>query len=59
VYSGEHARPVTDFIAHFHDKLFKLERFLFTTEAKRMAGERTKYMGDFVKHLEKELKHET
>lgn len=58
VYSGEHARPVTDFIAHFHDKLFKLERFLFTTEAKRMAGERTKYMGDFVKHLEKELKHE-
>jgi len=58
VYSGEHARPVSDFIAHFHTKLFKLEGLLFTAEAKRMAEERTKYMSEFVKRLEKELKQE-
>jgi uncharacterized protein len=58
VYSGEHSRPVNDFIAHFYNKLFKLERLLFTTEAKRMAEERTKYMGAFVNRLKKELKQE-
>ena len=58
VYSGEHARPVNDFIAHFHNKLFKLEGLLFTAEAKRMAKKRTKYMGEFVNRLEKELKQE-
>ena len=58
VYSGEHARPVSDFIAHFHDKLFKLEDLLFTAEAKAMAEERTKYMSEFVNRLEKELKQE-
>jgi uncharacterized protein len=59
VYSGEYARPVEDFIAHFHEKLFKLEDLLFTDEAKRMARERTRYMRDFVAHLEKELRQET
>lgn len=59
VYSGERARPVDDFIAHFHEKLLKLEGLLFTDEAKRMAGERTRYMSDFLAHLDKELRQET
>ena len=59
VFSGEHARPVEDFVAHFHEKLLKLEGLLFTEEAKRMAGERTCYMLDFLAHLEKELRQET
>jgi uncharacterized protein len=56
VYSGEHARPVDDFIAHFHEKLLKLEGLLFTDEAKRMARNRTQYMADFVERLNGELK---
>jgi uncharacterized protein len=58
VFSGEHARPVEDFIAHFNEKLLKLEGLLFTDEAKRMAEERTRYMLDFLVHLEKELRQE-
>ncbi|HIH88794.1 TPA: HD domain-containing protein [Candidatus Bathyarchaeota archaeon] len=56
VYSGEYTRPIEDFVAHFHEKLLKLEGLLFTDEAKRMAGERTRYMVDFLTQLEKELK---
>jgi uncharacterized protein len=59
VYSGEHARPVDDFVAHFHDKLLKLEGLLFTDEAKRMAHNRTQYMTDFVERLQGELKQKT
>jgi uncharacterized protein len=59
VYSGEHARPVDDFVAHFHDKLLKLEGLLFTDEAKRMARNRTQYMVDFVERLHGELKQKT
>jgi uncharacterized protein len=59
VYSGEHARPVDDFIAHFHDKLLKLEGLLFADEAKRMARNRTQYMAEFVERLQGELKQRT
>jgi uncharacterized protein len=58
VYSGEHARSVDDFVAHFHEKLLKLERLLFTDEAKRMAEKRTRYMIDFLEQLSRELKQE-
>ena len=58
VYSGEHARPIDNFIAHFHEKLLRLEGLLFTVEAKRMARDRIEYMGEFVKRLERELKQE-
>jgi uncharacterized protein len=58
VYSGEHARPIDDFVEHFHEKLLKLEGLLFTAEAKRMARARTEYMGEFVKRLGCELKQD-
>jgi uncharacterized protein len=58
VYSGEHARPIEDFIAHFHDKLSKLERLMFTIEGKKIAKERTKYLTEFVNRLARELKQE-
>ncbi len=56
VYSGEHVRPIEDFVTHFNEKLLKLEGLLFTGEAKRMAEERTQYMIAFLAQLEKELK---
>jgi uncharacterized protein len=59
LYSGEHARAIEDFIAHFYNKLLKLEKLLFTNEAKRMAAGRTKYMNDFLIQLEKELNQDT
>ncbi len=58
-YSGEHERPVDDFVAHFHEKLLKLEDLLFTDEAKRMARGRTQYMKDFLAQLKKELGQDT
>jgi uncharacterized protein len=58
-YSGEHARPIEDFVAHFHEKLLKLEGLLFTEEANRMARGRTQYMKDFLVQLGKELSQET
>ncbi len=59
VYSGEHARPINDFVAHFHEKLLRLEGLLFTAEAKRMARDRTEYMGEFVRRIGRELKQES
>ena len=58
VYSGEHARPIEDFVAHFHEKLLKLEGLMFTTEAQRMARDRTEYIIEFVNRLGRELKQE-
>jgi uncharacterized protein len=58
VYSGEHARPIEDFIAHFHDKLLRLEGLMFTAEARRMAKDRTEYLSEFVNRLGRELKQE-
>jgi uncharacterized protein len=59
VYSGEYARSVDDFINHFNEKLLKLERLIFTNEAKRIARQRTQYMSDFLAHIEKELRQES
>ena len=58
VYSGENARPIEDFIAHFHEKLLRLEGFMFTAEAKRIARDRTEYLAEFVNRLGRELKQE-
>ena len=56
VYSGEHARPIEDFVAHFHEKLLKLEGLMFTAEARRIARDRTEYLGEFISRLGRELK---
>ena len=58
-FSGEHTRPIGDFVAHFYEKLLQLEALLFTDEAKRMAAGRTQYMQDFLAQLEKELRQES
>ncbi len=58
LYSGEHARPIDDFIAHFKEKLFKLEDLLFTNEAKKIARNRTEYMRRFFKRFNRELRQE-
>ncbi len=57
-YSGEHIRPIGDFVAHFYEKLLQLEGLLLTEEAKRMASGRTQFMKDFLVQLEKELRQE-
>lgn len=58
VYSGEHARPIEDFVKHFDEKLLRLEGLMFTDEAKRMAAERTEYMKRFLERLDEELRQD-
>jgi len=58
-FSGEHERPIEEFVAHFHEKLLKLEDLLFTAEAKRMAAGRTQYMRNFLNQLDRELSQKT
>jgi uncharacterized protein len=57
-YSGEHPRPLHDFVAHFYDKLLQLEGLLFTDEARRIANGRTQYMMAYLEQLKRELKQE-
>jgi uncharacterized protein len=58
IYSSENARPIDEFVAHFHEKLLRLEGLVFTAEAKRIARDRTEYLGEFVIRLGQELKQE-
>ncbi|MGD0804107.1 MAG: HD domain-containing protein [Candidatus Bathyarchaeia archaeon] len=58
VYSGENARPIDEFVAHFYEKLLKLEGLVFTAEAKRIARDRTEYLCEFINRLGQELKQE-
>ena len=55
MYSVEHERPLEEFVAHFHEKLLRLKRELFTEEARRLADSRHGFMLDFLAQLEKEL----
>jgi len=58
MYSGEHVRPIDEFIGHFHEKLLTLKDLLFTEEAKRLAESRHQYMLDYLRQLERELRAE-
>lgn len=57
-YSGEYSRPITDYIGHFHNKLMKLDSLLYTSEAKKVAIERKKFMMLYLTQLNHELKGE-
>jgi len=59
MYSAEHGRPVNEFVVHFHEKLLKLRSRMFTSEARRMAESRHRFMLDFLAQLDGELKLET
>jgi uncharacterized protein len=54
-YSGEYPRPITDYIGHFHNKLMKLDSLLNTSEAKKIAIERKKFMMLYLTQLNHEL----
>jgi len=58
MYSGELMRPQEDFVAHFHEKLFKLKDMLYTEEAKRLAEGRHRHMQEYLEEFMRELKAE-
>ena len=58
MYSVEQERQLEDFILHFYKKILKLKRLLFTKEAKQLAESRHKFMLNFLKEINKELKLE-
>jgi uncharacterized protein len=55
MYSAEHDRPISDYIAHFYEKLLTLKDLLHTERARRLAGARHKFMKVYLEQLEKEL----
>jgi len=58
LYSGEHMRPVEEFIEHFHEKLLTLKDLLYTDEARAMAEERHRYMLNYMEEFMRELRAE-
>jgi len=55
MYSAEHGRPISDFVAHFHEKLLTLKDLLHTERARRLAEARHEFMQVYLDQLEKEL----
>ena len=55
--SGALNRSLDQSIQHFHDKLLKLKDLMWTEEAKRIAEHRHKFMVNFLKELNDELKY--
>ena len=55
MYSCENLRPLTEFIAHFHEKLFKLKDMMYTDEARKIAEIRHEFMKKYLDRFLKEL----
>ncbi len=56
MYSAEHGRPLSDFVAHFHEKLLRLPSQLYTPQARAMAVERYEFMLEYLRQLGLEVK---
>jgi len=57
-YSGEHDRPMEEYVAHFHEKLLTLKGLLYTDEARKLAENRHRFMESYLEEFMKELKAE-
>ncbi len=57
-YSGEHDRPIEDYVSHFHEKLLTLKGLLYTDEARKLAEGRHRFMESYLEEFMKELKAE-
>jgi uncharacterized protein len=55
MYSAEHSRPISDYVAHFHEKLLTLKDLLHTERARSLAETRHEFMKVYLEQLEKEL----
>lgn len=53
-FQVEAGTGLTGVIRHFHEKLLKLGKDLFTSTAKELAKKRTEYMQGWLSHLEEE-----
>jgi uncharacterized protein len=56
LYSGEHMRPVNEFIEHFHEKLLTLKDLIYTDEARLVAEGRHKYMLEYLEEFMREMR---
>lgn len=58
MYSYEHRLPIEDFVNHFYAKLLKLKELMYTSEVKKLAELRLKFMLQFLDEMEKEMQLE-
>lgn len=54
-YGGEHGRPLSESVQHFHDKLLLLKDLMNTEKGRRMAEKRHAYLEGFLRELEEEI----
>jgi len=54
IRAGEHNGGIEDAVDHMHDKLLKLGDLMHTGTAKRLAGERNRFLHAFLETLERE-----
>ena len=57
-FGGEHGRPLSSSIDHFHEKLLLLKGEMHTDRARALAEERHRFMEDFLEEYRREMESE-
>jgi len=55
IRAGEHGGDITDAMEHIRDKLLNLSGLMYTGTAKKIAGERHRYLCAFLETLTDEI----
>ena len=58
-YSGEVSRGIDEFVAHFHEKLLRLNELFYTGDARLIAENRISFMRAYLDELNQELSQKT